>query len=140
MAFFSSLFKPLVYVSPIIFAVWLTPTGQYYIRLGIYTVILLAVSSSVAFIAVAMTFAGRMYDVNSVIAFTLYWLMSRTLNVSVELEGEEHLALRPVVMVGNHQSMFDIFWLARCVNFTFLTLGGWSACITLPQISIHERS
>ena len=67
-----------------------------------------------------MTIVGRKYDVNSVVAATFYWLASRALNITVELEGAEHLETRPAVMIGNHQSMLDILWLGRWVPINFI--------------------
>lgn len=118
MGFLGALLKPLAYLSvPIIFAAWATPMGHYYVRLGIYIASLSAVGIASSFIALAMTLAGRKYDVNSVVAYTFYWVASRTLNITIEVEGEEHLQTRPAVMIGNHQSMLDILWLGRYVDF-----------------------
>jgi len=109
-----ALLKPLVYLSvPIIIAAWFTPLGYYYVRLGVYIALLSSVGSASTFIGLAMTLVGRKYDVNNVVAYTFYWITSRMLNITVELEGEEHLQTRPAVMVGNHQSMLDILWLGR---------------------------
>ena len=65
--------------------------------------------------AFVMTVAGMKYDVNHAVASTFYWVASRTLNITIEVEGEENLETRPAVMIGNHQSMVDILWLGRCV-------------------------
>jgi lysophosphatidate acyltransferase len=117
MSFLSSLFKPLVYLSPIVFVAWFTPTGRYYLRVGVFIGWLFAVGSSSGIIAIVMATVGRKYDVNSIVAFSFYWIASRTLNITVELEGEEYLETRPAVMIGNHQSMLDIIWLGRCVVY-----------------------
>jgi len=103
----------LVYLSPIIFAVWLTPISRYYLRIGVYIGSLFAVGSSCGIIAIVMAIAGRKYDVNKVVASSFYWIASRALNITVEVEGEEYLETRPGVMIGNHQSMLDIIWLGR---------------------------
>lgn len=118
MSFLGALLKPLVYLSvPIIIAAWFTPLGYYYVRLGVYIALLSSVGSASTFIGLAMTLVGRKYDVNNVVAYTFYWITSRMLNITVELEGEEHLQTRPAVMIGNHQSMLDILWLGRYVYF-----------------------
>ena len=116
MSFLFCLFKPLVYLSPIIAVAWFTPTGRYYLRLGIYLNTLCVVGMSSGIIASVMAIAGRKYDVNSVVAYTFYWIVSRALNITVEVEGEEHLETRPAVLIGNHQSVLDILWLGRCVR------------------------
>jgi lysophosphatidate acyltransferase len=115
MSFWSYLIKPLAYLSPIIIVAWFTPMGRYYLRIGVFIGSLFTVGSSSGLTAIAMASAGKKYDVNSVVAFSFYWVASRTLNIKVELEGEEHLETRPGVMIGNHQSMLDILWLGRCV-------------------------
>lgn len=71
------------------------------------------VGTASIFIATVMAIAGKKYDVNSVVASTFYYIASRALNITIEVEGEEHLETRPAVMVGNHQSMLDIIWLGR---------------------------
>lgn len=114
MLFLACLLKPLVYLSlPIIFAAWFTPTSRYYLRVAIYVTCLSVVGTASIFIALVMAIAGRKYDVNAVVAFTFYYIASRALNITIEVEGEEYLETRPAVMIGNHQSMLDIIWLGR---------------------------
>jgi len=113
MSFLLCLFKPLAYLSPVIFAAWFTTTGRYYLRVGIYVATMSAVGLSSGITAFVMTVAGMKYDVNHVVASTFYWIASRTLNITVEMEGEENLETRPALMIGNHQSMVDILWLGR---------------------------
>jgi len=114
MSFLSCLVKPLVYLSlPIIFAAWFTPSSRYYLRVVMFVTCLSMVGTASIFIALVMAIAGRKYDVNGVVAFTFYYIASRVLNITIEVEGEEHLETRPAVMVGNHQSMLDIIWLGR---------------------------
>lgn len=115
-SFLSFLVKPLAYLTPIIFAAWFTSTGRYYLRIGMYIGCLSAVGTASGFIAAAMSAMGKMYDVNHVVAFSFYYVASRVLDITIELEGEEHLQTRPAVMVGNHQSMLDIIWLGRYVD------------------------
>ena len=113
--------KPLAYLSPIIFAAYVTSsTGRYYIRLGMYVGCLSVVGTASGFIALGMSLVGLTYDVNHVVAFSFYYLASRVLDITIEVEGEEHLQTRPAVMVGNHQSMLDIIWLGRCVTVVFM--------------------
>jgi lysophosphatidate acyltransferase len=114
MSFLAFLIKPLVYLSlPIICAAWFTPTGRYYLRVGIFIASLSAVGTANGFIALVMAIAGRKYDVNSVVGSSFYYIASRTLGITIEVEGEEYLETKPAVMIGNHQSMLDIIWLGR---------------------------
>lgn len=82
------------------------------------------------FIAAGMSLAGMTYDVNYVVGNSFYWLAHRVLDITIEVEGEEHLQNRPAVMVGNHQSMLDILWLGRCVlivsPFNYVAVFGYS--------------
>lgn len=125
LSFFAGLIKPLTYISPIIFAAYFTSsTGRYYVRLGMYIGCLSVVGTASSFIALGMSLVGKMYDVNHIVASSFYYVASRVLDITIEVEGEEHLQTRPAVMIGNHQSMLDIIWLGRCVTiYYFVPLG-----------------
>jgi len=109
--------KPLVYISvPVILlrtVASASSAGRYYAQLTIYLGTLAVVSTWGVFVAVGMTLIGRRHDVNFVVARSFYAIASRLLDIRVEVEGEEYLQTRPMVMVGNHQSMLDILCLAR---------------------------
>ncbi|KIJ69926.1 hypothetical protein HYDPIDRAFT_104587 [Hydnomerulius pinastri MD-312] len=117
MSFLALIVKPLAYISlPVLLFRSIantSPVGRYYWRLTVFLGSLAVVSTWGVVVAVGMTLVGRRHDVNYVVARTFYALASRALDVKVEVEGEEHLQTRPVVMVGNHQSMLDILYLAR---------------------------
>jgi len=82
-------------------------------RIGVYIGCIFAAGSSGGVSAIVMGIAGRTYDVNHLVARTFYWMTSQALNITVEVEGEEHLMTRPAVMIANHQSMVDILLLGR---------------------------
>jgi len=109
--------KPLAYVSlPVLLFRSIantSPTGRYYWRVSIFLGSLAVVSVWGIVVAVGMTLVGRRHDVNYVVARTFYNLVSHALELKVEVEGEEYLQTRPAVMVGNHQSMLDVLYLAR---------------------------
>ncbi|KAJ2162177.1 1-acylglycerol-3-phosphate O-acyltransferase [Coemansia sp. RSA 552] len=64
--------------------------------------------------APAMWACGRQASGNWVVARTFYYTTRVVLGISVEIEGEEILhRTRPCVMVGNHQTMFDLIMLGR---------------------------
>ncbi|KAH7887506.1 hypothetical protein F5I97DRAFT_838515 [Phlebopus sp. FC_14] len=117
MSFLALVVKPLAYISLPVFlfrtVASTSPVGRYYWRLSVFLGSLVVVSTWGVVIAVGMTLVGRRHDVNYVVARTFYAVASRALDLRVEVEGEEHLQTRPVVMVGNHQSMLDILYLAR---------------------------
>ncbi|KAF9226725.1 1-acylglycerol-3-phosphate O [Gyrodon lividus] len=117
MSFLALIVKPLVYISlPVLLCRSIantSPVGRYYWRLSVFLGSLALVSTWGVVLAVGMTLVGRRHDVNYVVARTFYAVASRALDLKVEVEGEEHLQTRPTVMVGNHQSMLDILYLAR---------------------------
>lgn len=122
MSFLALAIKPLVYISvPVILlrtVASASSVGRYYAQLTIYLGTLAVVSTWGVFVAVGMSLIGRRHDVNYVVARSFYAIASRVLDVRVEVEGEEHLQTRSMVMVGNHQSVLDILWLGRYVPFT----------------------
>ncbi|THU91903.1 1-acylglycerol-3-phosphate O-acyltransferase [Dendrothele bispora CBS 962.96] len=117
MSFLTSLIKPLAYISlPVLFVrsvAGSSPVGRYYVRLGVYLTCMTAVASWAAFVAAAMSIAGRRYDVNWVIARTFYHVAGRALDIEIEVEGEEHMETKPAVYLCNHQSLLDILFVAR---------------------------
>ena len=117
MSFLASVVKPLAYISlPVLLfrsIANISPVGRYYWRVSIFLGSLAVVSTWGIVIAVGMTLVGHRHDVNYVVARTFYNLVSRALELEVEVEGEEYLQTQPAVMVGNHQSMLDILYLAR---------------------------
>jgi len=121
MSFLALVIKPLAYISvPVIVlrtVASASSVGRYYAQLTLYLGTLVVASTWGVFVAVGMTLIGRRDDVNYVVARSFYAIASRILDVRVEVEGEEHLQTRPVVMVSNHQSVLDILYLGRYVLF-----------------------
>ncbi|KAI6034998.1 hypothetical protein F5J12DRAFT_7781 [Pisolithus orientalis] len=114
---FACIVKPLAYISlPFIILRSIasnSPTGRYYWRLTVFLGTLVVASTWGVVVAVGMTLIGRRNDVNYIVARTFYAVASYALDITVEVEGEEHLQTRPAVMVANHQSMLDILYLGR---------------------------
>ena len=112
MGFFSSVFKPLAYLSlPIIFLGSISnasPEDYYYTRMFIYLGTLLSVSTSSIVTATAMVALGRPHDVNFYVARIFHAFVRRFMHIRVEVEGEEHLQNRPAIIMCNHQSMVDL--------------------------------
>lgn len=115
----SLVIKPLAYISFPLFVVQRiatqpTPTPlRYYARLVVYVSTLLTVASCSFVAAVGMTIIGRPYDTNQVVARIFYTVIHKTLDLKIELEGEEYMAAKPAVFMSNHQSMIDVFVLGR---------------------------
>lgn len=121
MSFLALVVKPLAYISlPVLLFRSIanaSPVGRYYWRASIFLGSLALVSTWGIVVAVGMTLVGRRHDVNYIVARTFYNVVSRVLEIEVEVEGEEYLQIRPAVIVGNHQSMLDILYLARSAPF-----------------------
>lgn len=133
MSFLAFVVKPIAYISlPVLLFRSIantSPVGRYYWRISIFLGSLAVVSAWGIVVAVGMTLVGRRYDVNYVVARTFYNLVSHALELKVEIEGEEYLQTRPAVMVGNHQSMLDILYLARSALCFFFSLSFLLNCV-----------
>ncbi|VDB97145.1 unnamed protein product [Peniophora sp. CBMAI 1063] len=109
--------KPLAYFGLPAFALHKlsqsNPVAKYYVRLTLYVSTMGLCSVWGVIVSVALSLVGQKYNVNWVIARSFYNLAGHILNVKFVVEGEEHLETRPSVLVGNHQSMFDILYLGR---------------------------
>ncbi|KAI7828454.1 hypothetical protein BX661DRAFT_193814 [Kickxella alabastrina] len=87
---------------------------NYYRRFVHY--ILCAILASTVGILVSPVFwaIGKQASGNWVVARTFYYLSLVVLGIKVEIEGEEILhRAQPCVLVGNHQSVFDLIMLGR---------------------------
>jgi len=117
MSLVTYVFKPLAYVSLPVYALHkfaeASPFARYYIRLGLYLSTLGLCSLWGAIVSVSMSLVGQRFNANFVTARSFYYLVSRVIDMRVEVEGEEHLENRPVVLIGNHQSMLDVMILGR---------------------------
>ena len=127
--------KPLAYFGLPAFALHKlsqsNPVAKYYVRLTLYVSTLGLCSVWGVIVSVAMSLVGQRYNVNWVIARSFYNLAGRILNVKFVVEGEEHLETRPSVLVGNHQSMFDILYLGRCARYI---LGLYACILIFPPV------
>jgi len=112
-----SFVKPLVYLSlPALIIRTVSnssPTGRYYVRVGLYIGTLTVVAAWGVVVAAALSVVGRRFDVNYVVARSFYAIASRVLDIKVEVEGEDYMETRPAVYMSNHQSMVDVLMLGR---------------------------
>jgi lysophosphatidate acyltransferase len=126
MAFIFTLIKPLAYLSvPIVVLRSIassSPKGRYYVNCGVYLGTLALVATWGAAAGVVMLVARRPFDLNLFVARSFYAVASRVLDITVVLEGAEHLQKHPTVLMGNHQSMLDIIILGKCVCPCYPTL------------------
>jgi len=117
MAFLVSIIKPLAYFSvPIVLCrtiISSSPTGRYYLNVGIYLGTLFLVSVWGVAVGVVMFVARQPFDLGFYGARTLYALESRLLSIQVDVDGAEHLETRPAVIMANHQTMLDVLVLGR---------------------------
>ena len=112
-----SFIKPIAYVTLPVFVLRAVsnvhPLARYYVRITLYLSAMGICSVWGALASVGMTIVGRRFDINWIVARSFYNLAGRLLDITIEVEGEEHLGTRPAVIVGNHQSMLDILLLGR---------------------------
>ncbi|KAJ3563201.1 hypothetical protein NP233_g9092 [Leucocoprinus birnbaumii] len=112
MGLFSSIFKPLAYLSlPVIFLGQISnasPKDHYYTRMFVYLGTLASVATASIVTATTMAILGRPHDVNFYVARMFHALVWRFMRLRVEVEGEEHLQNRPAIIMCNHQSMVDM--------------------------------
>ncbi|KIY66699.1 acyltransferase-domain-containing protein [Cylindrobasidium torrendii FP15055 ss-10] len=112
MSLLSWIVRPLAYISVPVFVLKtvaaVSPSGRYYVRIGMYVCSLTFIATWGAAIAACMASIGRRFDVNVVIARSFYLLASAVMDITVEIEGAEHLTTRPAVLMLNHQSFLDI--------------------------------
>ncbi|KAI0832734.1 1-acylglycerol-3-phosphate O [Trametes gibbosa] len=117
MAFLAALVKPLAYLSIPIFALHTlanaNPIVRYYVRISLFLCTLGVCSVWGVICSVVMGLAGRRFDVFYVIARSFYYLTSPVVGVRMVVDGKEHLDTHPAILIGNHQSMFDILYLGR---------------------------
>ena len=73
------------------------------------------VSAWGACISVALLLVGKRFDTDYWVARSFQVVAGNLLDIRFEIEGEEYLATKPAVLVGNHQSMLDILCLGPCV-------------------------
>lgn len=117
MSFLTVLLRPLAYVSVPVFILrsiaQSSPFARYYIRVVLYYSTLGLVSVWGVIVAIGMSLAGRRFDINWVVARSFYLLASKIVDIKFVVEGEEHLDIKPAILVGNHQSVVDILYLGR---------------------------
>ncbi|KAK0447790.1 hypothetical protein EV421DRAFT_1788206 [Armillaria borealis] len=102
MAFLAAFIKPLAYISlPVVIlrsVAAASPTGRYYVRLGMYIGTLTFIATWGAAIAAGMSLVNMRYDVNIVIARCFYVLASKVMDIQNV----------PSILMINHQSFLDI--------------------------------
>ena len=135
MSFSALILKPLAYFGLPAYLIHrlsqTSPRIRYYIRNILY-ICSVGFCSTLGFCsALPLYLLGRRYDVNYIVARSFYVLFGRLSGLKVVVEGEEHLKMRPCVMVGNHQSMLDLLYLGRYVASPILPVrcsNRWIAC------------
>ncbi|KAJ7116514.1 1-acyl-sn-glycerol-3-phosphate-acyltransferase [Mycena epipterygia] len=94
----------------------MTATGsfRYYARMGVYLATMSFWGFAGTAVGLVMSLVGRRFTVSHIIARTFYIFIGWVLGLRVELEGTEHLATQPAVLMINHQSALDV-WLLGSV-------------------------
>lgn len=96
--------------------------SKYYLRLGTYLGCMVAVAYCAMFAAAGMSLIGMRFDVQWVVARSFYGVVSWVMGLKIEFvkdkdgkTGEEYLATKPAVLMMNHQSVFDIYFVGKYV-------------------------
>ncbi|KZW04161.1 1-acylglycerol-3-phosphate O [Exidia glandulosa HHB12029] len=117
MAWLKALLKPVAYLSLSLYTLkyvaYAVPPVRYHVRLFLYLSALGICSAEGIVLAIVMSIAGQRFNIKYYVARSFYSLCGSLLDWEFVVEGEEHLNVRPAVMVGNHQSMIDILYLGR---------------------------
>ncbi|KAH8834386.1 hypothetical protein DL96DRAFT_1522072 [Flagelloscypha sp. PMI_526] len=90
---------------------------RYCLRAGIYLVAIAAASLSGIVVGIPLNLVGQRFNVNYCVARIFYYIASRALDITVEIEGEQYLDERPAILVVNHQSMVDLLFVGRTFPF-----------------------
>jgi lysophosphatidate acyltransferase len=94
---------------------WSSPRTRYYTCNILFACSVGICSSLLVCAAFPLYLLGRRYDVNYYFVHSFCYIFSKLSGLRVVVEGEEHLQRRPYVLLGNHQSMLDLFFSGRCV-------------------------
>ncbi|EJD53661.1 1-acylglycerol-3-phosphate O [Auricularia subglabra TFB-10046 SS5] len=113
MGWLKALLRPVAYLLTLKFVAQAFPPVRYYVRLFLYMSAMGICSAEGVVLAVVMSLAGQRFNIKYYVARSFYHLCGRLLDIDIVVEGEEHLDVRPAVLVGNHQSMIDILYLGR---------------------------
>jgi len=89
------------------------PRLRFYVRLSSFLAGLLTTAAWGVFTSLFMGIIGRRSDAFWVVARSFYNLVGPVVGVRFTISGAEHLdkSAHPAVIVGNHQSIFDILYL-----------------------------
>ncbi|KAJ7183247.1 1-acyl-sn-glycerol-3-phosphate-acyltransferase [Mycena filopes] len=86
---------------------------RYHVRIGTYFAIMSLWGFGGIPVSFAMALFGRRFEVGRVVTASFAWFVGLVLGLRVEVEGAEHLATQPAVLMLNHQSALDVWLLGR---------------------------
>jgi hypothetical protein len=128
MSFVSLIVKPLAYLGLPSYLLhrlsWSSPHIRYHTCNILFACSVGICSSLAVCAAFPLYLLGRRYDVNYFFVHTFCYIFSKLIGIRVVVEGEEHLQRRPCVLLGNHQTMLDLFFSGRCVASPIYLLHG----------------
>ncbi|KAJ7746314.1 1-acyl-sn-glycerol-3-phosphate-acyltransferase [Mycena metata] len=87
--------------------------ARHRLRIGIYFAVMCLWGFGGTPVSFAMALFGRRFEVGRLITASFAWVVGLILGLRVDLEGAEHLATQPAVLMLNHQSALDVWLLGR---------------------------
>ena len=89
-----------------------SPRTRFYVNVSLYVLSLGFCSLWGVVLSIVMSIIpGQRYNINRIVARSFYRIVSVLMNSQVKVEGAENLEKTPAVILGNHQSLMDIFYL-----------------------------
>ncbi|PKI83626.1 1-acylglycerol-3-phosphate O-acyltransferase [Malassezia vespertilionis] len=90
--------------------------ARYYLNSSLY-VFSMGLSSTLGIVySVMLSIAGKRLNTNAWVAATFYFLIHHLIGFRITMDGEQYLEERPIILVGNHQSVLDIFYLGKIMR------------------------
>ncbi|KAJ7690123.1 1-acyl-sn-glycerol-3-phosphate-acyltransferase [Mycena rosella] len=103
---------------------------RYLVRTGVYFIILSLGGVAGTSVSLALAVAGRRFEAGPLVTRTFHHFVGWLLGLRVELEGAEHLATQPAVLMLNHQSALDVWLLGGFIHTRTSVMAkkslGWS--------------
>jgi lysophosphatidate acyltransferase len=89
---------------------------RYLLRIGVYFATLGLWGVFGTPVALLLAISGRRFEVVPRLNRSFYHAVGWMLGMYIKLEGAEHLTAQPVVLMLNHQSALDVWFLGRSVR------------------------
>ncbi|PKI83625.1 1-acylglycerol-3-phosphate O-acyltransferase [Malassezia vespertilionis] len=89
------------------------PKVRFYANFIIYMTCMAICSILGVVYSILLSLVGRRYNTQWWVARSFYKMISSLLGIRITVDGEKNLDHRPAIVLGNHQSILDIYYLGR---------------------------